>query len=304
MRSARPLEVLERVPSCFGRVNRLSWPMEGVRWSGHCRRADCEQHPFTHPFNAQESRWTAPTRYQRCNGTRPLSPRKATDPWPLPHRIWGPRGVLWRLPTATIAKSATRAASSPALHRRRLTRRTAQPHWGSELEMLSKKRVCSSPTLGALLCPRPLLKTSSDRHPMPHRRPCPSRQASVRQPSSGSTRGSSCARCMARIRASSLQSRQATGHSRDRRQTGQESVTRSARPSDRVGRMWVDGPHLQLLLRASTLANGVDLDASSGMGAGSMCPVHVKPHGRRGERWERANVSQYMYTIHVLTRPV
>ena len=68
--------------------------------------------------------------------------------------------------------------------------------------------------------------------------------------------------------------------------------------------MWVDGPHLQLLLRASTLANGVDLDASSGMGAGSMCPVHVKPHGRRGERWERANVSQYMYTIHVLTRPV
>ena len=109
---------------------------------------------------------------------------------------------------------------------------------------------------------------------------------------------------MARIRASSLQSRQATGHSRDRRQTGQESVTRSARPSDRVGRMWVDGPHLQLLLRASTLANGVDLDASSGMGAGSMCPVHVKPHGCRGERWERANVSQYMYTIHVLTRPV
>ena len=108
MRSARPLEVLERVPSCFGRVNRLSWPMEGVRWSGHCRRADCEQHPFTHPFNAQESRWTAPTRYQRCNGTRPLSPRKATDPWPLPHWIWGPRGVLWRLPTATIAKSATK----------------------------------------------------------------------------------------------------------------------------------------------------------------------------------------------------
>ena len=92
-------------------------------------------------------------------------------------------------------------------------------------------------------CPHPLLKTSSDRHPMPHRRPCPSRRASVRQPSSGSSQGSSCARCMARIRTSSLQSRQATGHSRDRRQTGQESVTRSARPSDRVGRMWVDGPH-------------------------------------------------------------
>ena len=52
------------------------------------------------------------------------------------------------------------------------------------------------------------------------------------------------------------------------------------------------------------LANGVDLDASSGMGAGPTYPVHVKPHGRRGERWERANVNQYMYTIHVLTRPV
>ena len=99
------------------------------------------------------------------------------------------------------------------------------------------------PDLGALLCPHPLLKTSSHRHPMPHRRPCPSRRASVRQPSSGSSQGSSCARCMARIRASSLQSRQATGYSRDRRQTGQESVTRSARSSDRVGRMWVDGPH-------------------------------------------------------------
>ena len=45
MRSACPLEEWERVPSCLGRVNRLSWPMEGVRWSGHCpRRADCEQH--------------------------------------------------------------------------------------------------------------------------------------------------------------------------------------------------------------------------------------------------------------------
>ena len=52
------------------------------------------------------------------------------------------------------------------------------------------------------------------------------------------------------------------------------------------------------------LANGVDLDVSSGMGAGSMYPVHVKPHGSRGERWERAHVSQYMYAIHVLTRPV
>ena len=38
------------------------------------------------------------------------------------------------------------------------------------------------------------------------------------------------------------------------------------------------------------LANGVDLDASSGMGAGPMCPVHGKAHGRLGERWERANV--------------
>ena len=84
-----------------------------------------------------------------------------------------PSTRLWRLPTATIAKSAPRAASSHALHRRRLTRRTAQPHWGSELEMLSKKRVCSSPPLEALLCPHPLLKTSSDRHPMPRRRPCP-----------------------------------------------------------------------------------------------------------------------------------
>ena len=41
------------------------------------------------------------------------------------------------------------------------------------------------------------------------------------------------------------------------------------------------------------LANGVDLDASSGMGAGPTYPMHVKPHGRHGERWERANVSQY-----------
>ena len=204
--------------------------------------------------------------------------------------------MLWRLPTATIAKNATRAASSPALHRRRLTRRRARPHWGSKLVMLSKKRVCSSPTLGALLCPHPLLKTSSDRHPMPHRRPCPSRRASVRQPSSDSSQGSSCARCMARIRASSLQSRQATLHSRDRRQTGQESVTRSARPGDRVGRMWVDGPHWQLLLRAFMLVKGVDLDTSSGMGARPTCLVHVEPHGRRGERSERANVSQYMYT--------
>ena len=40
------------------------------------------------------------------------------------------------------------------------------------------------------------------------------------------------------------------------------------------------------------LANGVDLDASSGMGAGPTYPVHVKPHGRHGERWERVNVSQ------------
>ena len=73
---------------------------------------------------------------------------------------------------------------------------------------------------------------------------CPSRQASVRQPSSGSSQGSSCARCMAKIRASSLPSRQGTGHSRDHRQTGQESVARSAtaRPSDRVGRMLVDEP--------------------------------------------------------------
>ena len=41
------------------------------------------------------------------------------------------------------------------------------------------------------------------------------------------------------------------------------------------------------------LANVVDLDASSGMGAGPTCLMHVKPHGR-GERWERANESQYM----------
>ena len=122
------------------------------------------------------------------------------------------------------------------LHRRRLTRRTAQPHWGSELAMLSNKMVCFSPPLEALLSPHPLLKTSSDRHPMPRRRPCPSRQASVRQPSSGSSQGRSCARCTAKIRASSLQSRQGTGHSRDHRQTGQESVARSARPCDRIGR--------------------------------------------------------------------
>lgn len=171
--------------------------------------------------------------------------------------------------------------------------------------MLSKNRVCSSPPLEALPFPHPLLNdllrpaSNASSPALPF---SPSR--SVRQPSCGSSQGSSCARCTAKIRASSLQSRQATVHSRDRRQTGQESVTRSARPSDRVGRMWVDGPHWQLLLRAFMLVKGVDLDTSSGIGAGSTCLVHVEPHGRRGERWERANVSQYMYTIHVSTRPV
>ena len=51
------------------------------------------------------------------------------------------------------------------------------------------------------------------------------------------------------------------------------------------------------------LANGVDLDASSGMGAGPTCPMHVKPHGRRGERWERANVES-ISSKHVLTYPI
>ena len=191
------------------------------------------------PFqNIAVARWTAPNGdIGDGNGTVHCHQGwQATND--LIHGGSGVSWVYWRLLTAEIAKSATRAASSPALHRRRLTRNTVHPHWGSKLLMLSKKRVCSSPPLEALLCPHPLLKTSSDRHPMPHRRPCPSRQASVRQPSSDSSQGSSCARCMARIRASSLQSRQATGHSRDRRQTGQESVTRSARSSDRVGRMW------------------------------------------------------------------
>jgi len=183
--------------------------------------------------------------------------------------------VLWHLPTATIAKSATRAALPPVLHRRRLTRRTAQAHWGSELVMISNKMVCSSPPLEALLSPHPLLKTSSDRHPMPRRRPCPSRQASVRQPSSGSSQGRSCARCTAKIRASSLQSRQGTGHSRDHRQTGQESVARSARPCDRIGR------HVGGWASLAAAAEGLHacqwcgyIDGSSEMGAGPMRPVH------------------------------
>ena len=47
---------------------------------------------------------------------------------------------------------------------------------------------------------------------------------------------------------------------------GQESVTRSARSSARVGRMWVDEPHWQLLLSACMLAIGVGIDDSLGMG--------------------------------------
>ena len=44
------------------------------------------------------------------------------------------------------------------------------------------------------------------------------------------------------------------------------------------------------------LANRVDLDVRSGMGAGPMCPAHVNSHGRRGERWKRAECE----SIHVV----
>ena len=86
------------------------------------------------------------------------------------------------------------------------------------------------------------------------------------------------------------------GLGRDHRQTGQESVTRSARSSDRVGRMWYEMCLTGMLLSAFMLANHVDLDARSGMGAGLMCPAHVNSHGRRGERWKRAECE----SIHVV----
>ena len=112
------------------------------------------------------------------DGTHLLSPGKETDPW-LPHRIWDHLGVLWRLITAEIAKRVARAAIMTRAALQALdTRRTVHPHWRSKLLMLSKKRVRSSPTLGAFLCLHLLLMTSSDRHSMPRCRPCPSRQAS------------------------------------------------------------------------------------------------------------------------------